>query len=148
MLALAGCGTASFSNAVAVVVASPQRVSVFDPGMGQSAEWASTTMGRAAPGAPYTTEVSALDTKLIGDDSPPASVSLGIYLPDLTEYSDEGYFALSVPSVQPGTAQMDLPFVAWYSEQPAVGREPLPATVEIAPGPNGWLINITLAGSA
>lgn len=138
---LAGCGTASFSNAVAVLVPTPQRVSVFDPGMGQSAEWAEKTMGQAAPGSPYTTEVAALDTKFIGDNSPPASLSLGLYLPDRT---DAGYYGLSMPTVTAGTSEMSLPFVAWYSETPVAPQPPLQATVEVTAGPNGWLVNITV----
>ncbi len=138
---LAGCGTATFSNAVAVLVPQDQQVSVFDPVMGNSAEWAQKTMGQAAPGSPYTTNVPATDTKFIGDDSPPSSLSLGIYLPDRT---DAGYYALSMPTATQGTSQMSLPFVAWYSEQPVDPQPALPATVEMKPGPNGWLVNITV----
>lgn len=142
---LAGCGTASFSNSVAVIVSSPQQVSVFDSQMGESAEWASQWMGEAAPGAPYTREVPALDTKFIGDDSPPVSLRVGIYLPDLT---DAGYYSLTVNDAVAGTTRVEMPFIAWYSPEPVAPREPLPAQVELAPGPNGWLVNVTLEDSA
>lgn len=138
---LAGCGTATFSNSVAVLVPTAQQVSVFDPGMGQSAEWAQKTMGEGAPGSPYTTEVFSTDTKMVGDDSPPTSLSLGIYLPDRT---DAGYFALSLPSVQEGSSAMSLPFVAWYSEEPVDPQPALPARVEVAAGPDGWLVNVNI----
>lgn len=142
---LSGCGTASFSNAFAVRVDSPQQVSIFDSMMGESAEWAGKTMGQATPTAPYTTEVSALDTKMIFDSSLPRSVRVGLYLPSVTE---TGYYAVDLPTVAPGTVSLSAPFVAWYSPTPV---DPLPAqpmTLEIAQGPNGWVINITLGGGA
>lgn len=138
---LSGCGSKTFSNSVAVVVPTPQQVSVFDPQVGDSAEWASQWLGPATPGQPYTRDVPALDTKFIGDDSPPAYARAAIYLPDLT---DTGYFALTVNDAVAGTTQQELPFVAWYSETPVPPQDPLPVTVEMQPGPNGWLINIVL----
>ena len=142
---LSGCGTKSFTNSVAVLVSAPQQVSVFDQQMGESAEWASQWLGPAAPGAPYTRDVPALDTKLIGDDSPPASIRAGVYLPDLT---DDGYFSFVDNAAVAGTTEQDLPFVPWYSETPVPARDPLPVTVEVVPGPNGWLVNITVANPA
>ncbi len=142
---LSGCGTKSFTNSVAVLVPAPQQVSVFDQQMGESAEWASQWLGPAAPGAPYTRDVPALDTKLIGDDSPPASIRAGVYLPDLT---DDGYFSFVDNAAVAGTTEQDLPFVPWYSETPVPARDPLPVTVEVVPGPNGWLVNITVANPA
>jgi hypothetical protein len=141
---LSGCGTKSFSNAVAVIVATEQDVSVFDPQMGESAEWASQWLEPAAPGQPYTREVSALDTKMIGDNSPPAALRLGIYLPDRTE---TGYFSLIDYDAQAGVTDRDLPFVAWFSETPVPAQAPLPVTVELQPGPNGWLVNVTVKES-
>lgn len=49
-----------------------------------------------------------------------------------------------MPTATQGTSQMSLPFVAWYSEQPVDPQPALPATVEMKPGPNGWLVNITV----
>lgn len=138
---LVGCGTKSFTNSVAVVVATPQQVSVFDSQMGESAEWASQWLGEAAPGQPYTREVSALDTKFVGDGSPPASLRVGVYLPDRTE---TGYFSLLFNDAVAGTTTQVLPFVAWYSPEPVAEQAGLPAEVELQPGPNGWLVNITL----
>jgi hypothetical protein len=138
---LSGCGTASFSNAFAVRVDSPQQVSIFDSMMGESAQWAGKTMGLAAPGSPYTTEVSALDTKMIFDSSPPRSVQVGLYLPSVTE---TGYYAIDLPAVAPGTVSVSAPFVAWYSETPVDPQPAQPMTLDIAEGPNGWVINITL----
>lgn len=142
---LSGCGTKSFSNSVAVVVSAPQQVSVFDQQMGESAQWASQWLGPAAPGAPYTRDVPALDTKFVGDDSPPASIRAGVYLPDLT---DEGYFSFVDNDAVAGTSTQALPFIPWYSETPVPARDPLPVTVEVLPGSNGWLVNITVPDPA
>jgi hypothetical protein len=138
---LSGCGTASFSNSVAVIVPSPQQVSVFDSQMGESAEWAGQWLEPAAPGKPYTRQVPALDTKFIGDNSPPAAVRLGIYLPDRTQ---TGYFSLIDYDAEAGVTDTDLPFVAWFSESPVPAQPPLPVSVELQPGPNGWLVNVTV----
>lgn len=142
---LAGCGTASFSNAVSVAVTTPQQVSVFDPQMGDSAEWAEKTMGPAAPGSPYTTQVPALATKFFFDSSPPPSLNLGVYLPSVTE---DGWFAIDLPAVIAGTMQLDSPFVQWYSATPT-SQTPTsqPMQVDITAGPNGWVVNIQLTGS-
>lgn len=142
---LSGCGTKSFSDAFAVAVDSPQRVSIFDSQMGQSAEWAGKTMGPAAPGRPYTTEVSNLATKMIFDDSPPPSIQVGLYLPDRT---DTGYYAISLPQVAAGSITYDAPFVAWYSETPVEQLPPLPLQLDITAGPNGWIVNVTTSAGA
>ncbi len=140
---LTGCGTATFSNAFAVTVEQAQEVSVFDSMMGQSAEWAEATMGTAAPGAPYTTRINVTDTKLILDNSPPTSVRVGLYLPDLTS---TGFFAIDLPAVTAGSTRVEAPFVAWYSPDPVEQLPPLPLELEIAAGDEGWIINIAVAG--
>ncbi len=142
---LSGCGTKSFTNSVAVIVTQPQQVSVFDPQMGDSADWAGQWLAPAAPGSPYTRQVPALDTKVIGDDTPPAALRLGVYLPDLT---DTGYFALTLNDAVAGETQRELPFVAWYSPDPVQPSAPLPVAVELAAGPDGWLVNLTIVGAA
>lgn len=142
---LSGCGTKSFSDAFAVAVDRPQQVSIFDSQMGQSAEWAGKTMGRAAPGEPYTTEVSNLATKMIFDDSPPPSIQVGLYLPDVTQ---TGYYAISLPQVSAGSTTYDAPFVAWYSENPVEQLQPLPLGLDITVGPNGWIVNVTVSSPA
>jgi len=142
---LAGCGTKSFSDAFAVAVDTPQQVSIFDSRMGQSAEWAGKTMGQAAPGQPYTTEVSNIATKMIFDDSPPPSIQVGLYLPDLT---DTGYYAISLPQVSAGSISYDAAFVAWYFETPVEQLPPLPLSLDIAAGPNGWIVNVTPSAGA
>lgn len=144
LVALTGCGTKTFSNAVAVITATPQQVSVFDQQMGESAEWASQWMGESAPGAPYTREVPVTDTKFIGDDSPPASVRAGIYLPDRT---DTGYYSLIVNDAVAGVSDVEVPFVAWYSPNPVPAQPALPVRLELSAGPNGWLVNVTVKDS-
>jgi hypothetical protein len=136
---LSGCGTATFTNSFAVAVESRQQVSVFDSSMGDSAEWAGRTMGVAAPGSPYTTQVFATDTKLILDNSPPGSVRVGLFLPQVTQ---TGYFAIDLPSVSEGAVELDAPFVAWYSEDPVEQLPAQPLGLEIVDGPDGWVITV------
>lgn len=137
---LSGCGTKSFSDSYSVAVDSPQQVSIFDSMMGESAEWAEKTMGPASPGQPYTTQVSNLSTKMFYDSSPPVSIRVGLYLPDVT---DTGYYAIGIEPVVAGTLTYDATFVPWYSETPVEPQPPLPIAMEIAEGPNGWVINMT-----
>lgn len=144
VVALAGCGTKSFSNAVAVLTPTRQQVSVFDQQMGDSSEWASQWLGYSEPGTPYTREIPTTDTKLIGDGSPPASVRAGIYLPDRTQ---TGYYSLIVNDAVAGVSEVEVPFVAWYSPDPVPAQPALPVRLELAPGPNGWLVNITVKDS-
>ena len=144
VVALTGCGTKSFSNAVAVITPTRQQVSVFDQQMGDSSDWASQWLGYSEPGAPYTREVPTTDTKLIGDGSPPTSLRAGIYLPDRT---DTGYYSLMLNDAVAGVSDVELPFVAWYSPEPVPAQSPLPVRLELAAGPNGWLVNITVKES-
>ena len=136
---LSGCGTATFTNSFAVAVESRQQVSVFDNSMGDSAEWAGRSMGVAAPGAPYTTQIFATATKLILDSSPPEAVRVGLFLPQITQ---TGYFAIDVPSVTEGGVDIDAPFVAWYSADPVEQLPSQPLRLEIAAGPDGWIITV------
>lgn len=126
---------------MAVVVSSPTEVSVFDQQMGESAEWASQWLGEASPGTPYTREVPALDTKLIGDSSAPSSVRFGIYLPQRTP---SGYYSFVDNAAVSGTREAELPFVAWYSPTPVPAQEPLAVRLDLREGPNGWIANVTL----
>jgi hypothetical protein len=136
---LSGCGTATFSNSFAVAVESRQQVSVFDTSMGDSAQWAGRTMGVAAPGAPYTTQIVATDTKLVLDGSLPESVRVGLFLPQVTQ---TGYFAIDLPSVTEGGTDIDAPFVAWYSEDPVEPLSAQPLRLEVAAGPEGWVMTV------
>ncbi len=137
---LSGCGMKSFSDSYAVRVDTPQQVSIFDPRMGDTRDWAEETMGPASPSQPYTTEVSNLSTKMFYDSSPPVSIRVGLYLPSVTE---TGYYAIGIEPVVAGTLTYDATFVPWYSETPVDPLPPLPISMEIAAGPNGWVINMT-----
>jgi hypothetical protein len=137
---LSGCGMKSFSDSYAVAVESPQEVSIFDSMMGESAEWAEKTMGPAAPGQPYTTQVSNLATKMFFDGSLPTSLRVGLYLPAVT---DTGYYSVSLEPVVAGPLTYEAPFIPWFSETPVEPRPPLQIAMEIAEGPNGWVINMT-----
>ncbi|MEZ5185441.1 MAG: hypothetical protein R2720_06825 [Candidatus Nanopelagicales bacterium] len=141
LVVLTGCGTATFTNSFSVVVASPQQVSVFDSTMGESAEWAERTMGRAGPAQPYTTQIAVTDTKMIFDGSPPTSLRAGLYLPAVTT---DGYFSVDLPAVAAGETTLRAPFIAWYSAKPAASvPDSIPIAVVVAEGPDGWVVNMT-----
>ena len=69
--------------------APPTRVSVFDPLMGDTSDWAGKSMGTTAPGTPYVGSFQTTDTKMVFDSSPPNEVEAGLYLPS---YNAKGYF--------------------------------------------------------
>lgn len=140
---LSGCGMKNFSNSFTVQVAQPQQVSVFDSEMGDSAEWASRTMGPAAPGDPFTVQLADTDSKMALDNSPPSSIRVGLYLPEVT---DAGYFSVIINEVTPGAVRYEAPFIAWYSETPVEPRPALPVALEIAAGDQGWLVTMTPQG--
>ena len=133
---LSGCGTATFSNSSAVAVESRQQVSVFDTAMGDSAQWAGAHDWSGCTGAPYTTRIFATDTKFVLDSSLPESV-VGLFLPQVTQ---TGYFAIDLPGDQ---ADIDAPFVAWYSEDPSEPPSAQPLRLDVAAGLDGGYINWT-----
>lgn len=139
---LSGCGTASFSTPVAVTVDSRQEVAVFDPLMGQSEEWARSSMGEAAPKAPYTTQLTSVESKLIFDSGPPASLGMGLYLPAVTM---DGYFAIDLRSVSEGAFDIEAPFVQWYTAAPGPDTpDSQPLEVRVDRGPEGWVVTIAV----
>lgn len=152
LLGLAGCGTATFDNEVAVTVNDPSgrlgtdqvKVSVFDPLMGDTRDWAQEQMGVAAPGAPYRNELFATDTKFVGDSSPPRSVRLGMYLP---QYDDSGFYSISFEPVAGQTIDLDAPYVTYDYSWETTGKKrptgpPLPLTITAGQDGSNWLLDI------
>lgn len=153
-LTLTACGTATFDNAFSVTVSDPQdrlgtdqvKVSVFDPQMGfpEPGTRTSETIGITTPGQPYTTTVFTTDTKMIGDSSPPRTVSVGLYLPQLRA---DGYYGIRLEPVNATTVDYVAPFVAFNAGYEAIGEKPtkappLPLRITSLAGDNGWEIAV------
>lgn len=142
---VSGCGTATFDTTVTVVVGGAteaQRVSVFDPQMGSTRDWAQRTAGTTSPSAPYTTVVPAVDTKMIFDSNPPRRVVLGLWLP---EVSDAGYFRLAFEPQDGSSVAATGGLVPWQEgAEPDV--PPLPVSVAAAATDRGWQLGLTVEG--
>lgn len=98
---LAACGTSAVANQVVVSVdrtsgavgAGPLDVGVFDTLMGGSSEYAAKFRGTTTEERPYVGTVATTVTRMIGDDSPPERLDLGVWIPAI---ADGGYYAVSV----------------------------------------------------
>lgn len=151
MLTLAACGTVVYGNEFTVSVTdasspAPVRVAIFDNRMGDTADWARDHMGTTSPGQPYVTTVSANTTRMIGDNSLPQTVDVGLYLP---EEDKTGYYALNLTPVADTTVEVKAPFVTYddswqYDGSPRPTGPPLPVTVSYREGDNGWLIDVRI----
>lgn len=152
MLVLIGCGTATFDNAFLITVADPSHrlgavdapveVSVFDPQMGSSREWAGKTMGTATPDQPYAGTVPTTDTKFFFDHSPPAQVAVGVAIPG---YADNGWFSLRFSPADGKTQDVVSGFVP-YAEQYPEGNKvvPLLMTITSVAGDEGWASTVVV----
>ncbi len=152
VVVLAGCGTATFDNQVIVTVSDPSgrlgsdqvQVAVFDPMMGDTADWAEQHLGVAAPGAPYRTSVFATDTKMVGDTSPPKSVVLGMYLP---QFDDTGFYSISLNPVAGQTLDYEAPYVTYDYSWETTGAKrptgpPLPMAITTGQDGDNWQFQI------
>ncbi len=149
VLALAGCGTVVYENEFTVTVSessatAPVPVAIFDNRMGDTADWARQHLGTTSPDRPYVTTVSSNQTRMIGDNSPPQTVNVGLYLP---QHEKTGYYALDLTPVADTSVTVDAPFVtydySWESKgTPRPTGPPLPVTVSFRDGGNGWLIDV------
>lgn len=135
-LTMTGCGTAVVENRFAVTLddpsgvlgADPVAVSVFDPGMGASDEWARRSIGVVAPGQPYTTSFNTTTTRVLGDSSPPERVELGLALPD---WRPSGHFGAAFTPVDGQTQTVTAPFVGYFGYDPTEDGEVEPVDLSI-----------------
>jgi hypothetical protein len=149
-LLLGGCGTGVFTSTFAVYVDDPSdrlgpppvQVSIFDPLMGSSAEWADRTMGSSQPGSAYAGQVDQTESRMAFDSSPPKRVPAALYLP---AYSEQGYFALDLQPAAGQSQELDAPFVAFWSPEPGKVRQlpPLAVTTACTQADAGWAITLT-----
>ena len=146
---LAGCGTALVENAFSVRVEDPSgrlpdgpvEVSIFDSVMGQSDEWARTTMGTATATEPYRTSFTSTTAKMVGDHGPSERVTAGIAVPG---YAPKGYFSLVLAPVDGQTVTVEAPFVGYYDYDAALDGPvpPLPLKVTSTAGDLSWRLDI------
>lgn len=145
---LLGCGTGVHEHALEVAVSDPSgrlgppphEVSVFDGRMGHSAEWAERTMGTAAPGAPFRTTFSTVDTVTVGV-ARPAKVDLWLYLPGLDR---RGFFFLHLEPAARPEGEAALAFSPFGDSRPAGELPGLTARWSTAPAPKGWRIGLRI----
>ncbi|MEI2715842.1 MAG: hypothetical protein V9E98_02400 [Candidatus Nanopelagicales bacterium] len=153
-LSLTACGTATFNNEFTVSVTDPRdrlgtdevQVSVFDPQMGFPERGTRTaeSIGVTTAGQPYSATVFTTDTKMIGDSSPPRTVSVGVYLPQL---QGDGYYGVRLDPADGATVDYLAPFVSFNAGYEAPGEKrktapPLPMRITSVAGDNGWEIAI------
>lgn len=149
-LVLSSCGTGVVSHQVAIEIEDPggrlgpppYQLSVFDPQMGRSEEWARKTMGTAAPGAAFSASYDTVETKAIGDQTPPRRIAAALWLP---AYERTGYFALMLEPSAASETTVELPFVPWGDPDPdGPTVAPLTARVRGEPADGAWSLHLTI----
>jgi hypothetical protein len=149
-LVLSACGTGVFPINFAVSIddpagtvgAPPTQVSVFDPTMGDTRDWARKFMGQTSPGNPYLTTFQTSATKMVFDSGPPPEVSAGLAIP---AYTDRGYFRFVIRPVA-GQSQTIKPGFIPYLEFDPSGRAIATPTLEVLPtaAEKGWDLKVTV----
>ena len=149
-LALSACGTGVFpvrfevsiEDPASTIGAPPTAVSVFDPTMGDTRDWAQKFMGQAAPGKPYVTTFQTTATKMVFDSGPPTEVSAGVAIPP---YTDRGYFRFAIRPVA-GQRETIKPGFIPYLEFDPTGRNIAAPTLMVLPteADKGWNLQITV----
>jgi hypothetical protein len=106
-LGMVACGAQSFKHSVEVIVVDPTMrlgpapidVSVFDPRMGSTSDWAKRWMGPTSDGAPYKVPYAATAAATAFGPPRPDRVDLGLAVP---KYDSRGFFYVIL---EPGTAR-------------------------------------------
>lgn len=149
---LAGCGTVVVENTFTVRVEDPSgrlgtddvAVSVFDPTMGDTNDWAGESLGLTTPAQPYRRQLPTTATKLVGDSSPPTRVTAGVYLP---QFDPTGYYLIAFDPVAGQTIDYAAGYVTYdYSwETSGAARPtapPLPMTITAEAAGNAWELGV------
>lgn len=150
-----GCGTASYTHDMTVLIDDPSgrlgagsvEVSLFDPGMGSSSDWARKTMGTASVGAPYEGTLSTTRVRTFLSEDLPGQIVVALAIP---AYEERGYFVASIAPDPKAEKTIVAPFVPYggprRSEEvrggPGAAGEvaPLPVYYTSRPGEQGWQI--------
>ena len=149
-LVLSACGTAAYpiqfeisiDDPAGTIGAPPTDVSVFDPTMGDTRDWARKFMGQASPGKPYVTTFQTTATKMIFDSGPPPEVGAGLAIP---AYTDRGYFRFALRPVEGQRETVKPGFIPYLEFDPA-GRNIAAPTLVVLPTEvdKGWRLQITV----
>lgn len=151
---LAGCGTVVFDNRFAVTVNDPSgrlgtdrvAVSVFDPQMGDTRDWAEQFAGVSTPESPYRRDLPQTGTRMIGDSSPPSRITAGVYLP---QFDDTGYYVIALDPVAGTSQDYQAGYVTYDYSWETSGKKrptapPLPMTITTGDNGNGWDVEVTV----
>lgn len=147
---LSGCGAKSFDHQVAVTVTDadgkltgPVAVSVFDPQMGFSQEWAQKWAGQAGPDQPYRTTVAMTGSQSVVHPGPPDRLDLALAIP---ADSEVGAYRFTVAAADGQTSTVPGILAPYYGkESEAAGTPQLPIQVTTKEGPDGWAVDLVVA---
>ena len=149
-VALPGCGTGVFIHRFEITIADPggrlgappHELSIFDPQMGRSEEWARKTAGTTAPAAPFITTYNTVESRMLFDSGPSPRVAAALWLP---AYEKAGFFQLVVEPKAGAETTVTLPFAPWADFYPDGAKVvPLTARVRSEPGDRAWILRVTL----
>ena len=145
VMALSGCGTATYTHDITIDDPSgrlgpgPVDVSIFDHDMGSSMEWARKTMGPASKEAPYKTTFVTTRVRTVLSEDLPGQVVVAIAIP---AYETRGYFLASIAPDPAAEKTIVAPVVMFGRDPAAEAVAPLAVHYTSQPGDRGWQIGI------
>jgi len=151
-LVTSACGTGAVNHRVEIAIEDPSgrlgnppyQLSLFDPQMGRSEEWARRGMGTATPGVHFETTYGTVETKMLFDRTPPRRIAVALWLPG---YEKAGFFQIVLEPTAGAETAVTLPFVPWADVYPE-GARVVPLTARVRADDNrqgGWNLRMTIA---
>lgn len=151
-LLASACGTGAVNHRIEIAIEDPSgrlgnppyQLSLFDPQMGHSEEWARRGMATAAPGRPFATTYGTVETKMLFDRTPPRRIAAGVWLP---AYEKAGFFQIVLEPRAGAETTVPLPFAPWADVYPE-GARVVPLTARVTADDNrqgGWNLRMTIA---
>ncbi len=145
---LTACGTGTFDAHYQVGVpddpaAAAVPVSMFDPMMGNTQDWAERTLGAASPGQPYEATITAVESRMVTDTGPSPELSAGLYLPALRT---DGWYSVAFTPEEGVEQEVFATFVPW--DPPGTPRAPVRLRVVSTPDGSAWNVSIVLPAPA
>lgn len=146
--ALIACGMSSFKHTVEVVVVDPSRrlgsppydVSVFDPRMGSTSDWAKRWMGPTSDSAHYKVEYAQTAMSTAFGPPRPDKVDMGLAVPG---YDSRGLFFVSVEPAKTRSGKVRAAFTP-YSDNFKEQAPRLDVEYTATPEPQGWHLLLRL----
>lgn len=144
-----GCGTVVYSHTIEVRVsdpskrlgASPIEVSIFDPQMGGTAEWARKTMAPTSETAPYVVPYTSISAATALDPPRPREFTLALYVP---AFETRGAFTLRVRPADSPSGELPFGFLAFSDNLPSSDVPRLTCRYTATPAPKGWKLAVTV----